>query len=152
MWDVTIQLSGTGAKSLPRLVAALIVQGQNLSFLLYLGPAFIDDYTHPPRAWRSISLKISVCLQVIGVACSKEKRLIRRWFLQESSKQAFSAVNQLLQWEHVFPHHLLAQGRPPRGCHCSGWQSWHNWNLELRLALQSCFSALHLLSCLTQAL
>lgn len=88
----------------PDFVAALIVEGQNPSLPLYLGLAFIDDYSYPAAAHRSISLKmIGMCLQVIGVTCSKGKWLIRGRFLQESRKQPFPAVNQLLQEEHVFP-------------------------------------------------
>lgn len=138
----------------PDFVATLIVEGQNASLLFYLGPAFMDDYSYPAGAWRSISLKISMCPQVIGVMCSKGKCLIRGRFLQESRKQPFPAVNQLfLKMENVFSHHLLTRGgHPDRGCHCSGWQRWLTWNLEPRLPLQNCCSALHLLSCLTQAI
>lgn len=86
----------------PDFAAAVIVKGQNPFPLLYLGPAFIDDYSYPATACRSINLKISMCLQVIGVICSKGKCLIRGRFLQESRQQPFPVVNQLLQEEHVF--------------------------------------------------
>lgn len=136
-------------------VAGLNVEGQNPFLLHYLAQAFIDDYAYPAKACRYIRLKISICVQVIGVACFNGKCLIRRSFTQETRKQPFSEINQILQEEHVFfSYHTCwyAGGHPDRGCHCTGWQRWHNCNLKSRLDLQIRFSALHLPSRLTQAI
>lgn len=111
-----VQLSCTSAKSFPDFVGILIVKGQNPSLLLYLGQAFIDDYTFRAKAWRSISLKISICLQVIGVTCSKGKCCTRGRFLQETRKRPLPAVNQLLQEEPVFsPSPADTQGATQTG-------------------------------------
>lgn len=97
-----VQLSKASSKSLPRLCTCCNCESTKPFPSPSSGQAFTDDYAYPAKAWRSISLKISICLHVIGVTCSKGKCLIRRRFLQETRKQLFPAVNQLLQEEHVF--------------------------------------------------
>lgn len=80
------------------------MEGQNPFLLLYLAQAFIGDYAYPAKAWRCIRLKISICVQVIKVACSNGKCLITRSFAQETREQPFSEINQILQEEMYFFH------------------------------------------------
>lgn len=97
-------------------VVGLNVEVQNPFLLLYLAQASIDDYTYPTKPWRYIRLKITVCVQVIGVACSNGKCLIKRSFAQETRKQPCSEINQIVQEKRVlfFLSLLLICKRPPR--------------------------------------